>query len=181
LENDKVKMSGHSKWAQIKYKKEVTDKKRGQLFSKLLKAIRAAARTEPNPDFNPRLRTAIEAAKAANVPMDNIRHAIEGLENKNTEEIIVEGYGPSGVAFLVSAVTDNRNRTIAELRKIFGDHEGKVAEPGSVLWAFEQNKNGSFTPKFPTKIDPNTKEKVLALAEDLNKDDDVVAVFTNTT
>jgi len=89
-------MSGHSKWAQIKHKKGITDKKRGQLFSKLLKAIRAAARTEPNPDFNPRLRTAIETAKAASVPMDNIRRAIEGVESKNMEELTVEGYGPGG-------------------------------------------------------------------------------------
>ena len=172
-------MSGHSKWAQIKHKKGITDKKRGQLFSKLLKAIRAAARTEPNPDFNPRLRTAIETAKAASVPMDNIRRAIEGVESKNMEELTVEGYGPGGVAFLVSAVTNNRNRTIAELRKIFGDNEGKIAEPGSVLWAFEQSKDGGFTPKFPTKVDPVIKEKVSALEGDLGEHDDVIAVFTN--
>lgn len=173
-------MSGHSKWAQIKHKKEVTDKKRGQLFSKLLKAIRAAARTEPNPDFNPRLRTAIETAKAANVPMDNIRRAIEGAADKSMEEIMVEGYGPGGAAILVSAVTDNRNRTIAELRKILSDHEGKIAEPGSVLWAFQQNKDNSWAPKFPNEIDPSSKEKVAALADALSERDDVIDVFTNT-
>lgn len=172
-------MSGHSKWAQIKHKKGVTDKKRGQLFSKLLKAIRAAARTETNPDFNPRLRTAVETAKAANVPMDNIRRAIEGVEGKNMEEILVEGYGPGGIAFLASAVTDNRNRTIAELRKVFGDHEGKIAEPGSVLWAFEQSKDGGWTPKFPAETDAPAREKVAALEEALSEHDDIIAVFSN--
>lgn len=172
-------MSGHNKWAQIKHKKGVTDKKRGQLFSKLLKAIRAAARSEPNPDFNPRLRTAIETAKEANMPMDNIKRAIEGAENKDVEELIVEGYGTGGTAFIVMVVTDNRNRSIAELRKIFSDHEGKMAEQGSVMWAFEHDNAGNWLPKFPMEVDEATKERLLALEEALEDHDDVISVFTN--
>ncbi len=171
-------MSGHSKWAQIKHKKGVTDKKRGQLFSKLLKAIRAAAKGEPNPDFNPRLRTAVETAKEASVPWENIKRAIEGGEGKEMEEMMIEGYGPGGIAFLVSAVTDNRNRTIAEIRKIFADHEGKIAEPGSVMWAFE-NKNNEWAPKFPMKIDESLGEKLAVLLEELEAHDDVIDIFTN--
>ena len=172
-------MSGHSKWSQIKHKKGITDKKRSQLFSKLLKAIKAAARTEPNPDFNPRLRTAIETAKSANVSMDNIKHAIEGVDGKDMEDVLIEGYGINGVAFLVSAITDNKNRTIAEIRKIFSDHEGKFANPGSVMWAFEKDQEGNFVPKFPTKIDDATIEKISALEEALDDHDDVVNIFTN--
>ena len=172
-------MSGHSKWSQIKHKKGITDKKRSQLFSKLLKAIKAAARTEPNPDFNPRLRTAIETAKSANVSMDNIKHAIEGVDGKDMEDVLIEGYGINGVAFLVSAITDNKNRTIAEIRKIFSDHEGKFANPGSVMWAFEKDQEGNFVPKFPTKIDDAIIEKISALEEALDDHDDVVNIFTN--
>lgn len=133
-------MSGHSKWSQIKHKKGASDKKRGELFSKLLKAVRAAARTEPNPDFNPRLRTAIDTAKEANVPMDNITRAIEGSKDSALEEVLVEAYGPGGIAMIIAAVTDSRNRTIAELRKILSDAGGKMAEPGNVMWAFSMIK-----------------------------------------
>lgn len=172
-------MSGHSKWSQIKTKKGVTDKKRGALFSKLLKAVKAAARTETNPDFNPRLRTAIETAKEANVPMDNITRAIEGSKDKNLEDLLIEAYGPGGVAIVIAAVTDSRNRTMAELRKILTDAGGKVAEPGSVMWAFDHSNNGEWTAKFPLAIDQGAGEKLAELVETLDEQEDVINVITN--
>jgi YebC/PmpR family DNA-binding regulatory protein len=172
-------MSGHSKWAQIKHKKGATDKKRGELFSKLLKAVRAAARTEPNPDFNPRLRTAVETAKEASVPMDNIMRAIEGSKDKGLEDVLVEAYGPGGVAIIILAVTDNCNRTMAELRKILTDVGGKVAEPGSVMWAFEHGREGDWTAKFPLVIDQDVKNNLEGLVDNLNDNEDVITIITN--
>ena len=172
-------MSGHSKWSQIKHKKGATDKKRGELFSKLLKAVRAAARTEPNPDFNPRLRTAVETAKEANVPMDNIMRAIEGSKASNLEDLLIEAYGPGGVAMIIAAVTDSRNRTMAELRKTLTDSGGKVAEPGSVMWAFEHSKEGDLIAKFQVAIDQDVKNKLEELVGSLDENEDVVTVITN--
>src|SRR3989338_11296018 len=109
-------MSGHSKWSQIKHKKGTTDQKRGQLFSKLLKAISIAAKKEPNPLYNPRLRSVIEKAKENSVPQENIERAIsKASEEKNLDEVIIEAYGPEGAALIIQGVTDNTNRTVAEV------------------------------------------------------------------
>jgi len=135
-------MAGHSKWAQIKHKKAKVDAKRGQVFSKLIREIMVAARQGgPDPDLNPRLRLAIERARAHNMPMDNIERAIKratgGTEGAHYEEIVYEGYGPGGVAFLVVALTDNRNRTANEIRHLFSKYGGNLSAPGSVAWQFE--------------------------------------------
>lgn len=133
-------MSGHSHWAGIKHKKEITDKKRGKIFSKLLKAITAAVQSEPNPDFNPRLRTTVQKAKEAKVPVDNIERAIKKASEPDggLENLTIESYGPGGAAILIEATADNKNRAIAEIKKILSDHGAKLAEQGSVRWAFEQ-------------------------------------------
>lgn len=136
-------MAGHSKWAQIKRKKAVADAKKGKLFTKLIREITIAARQGGgNPDGNPRLRLAIDQARAANMPMENIERAIKKatgeLEGSQYEEIIYEGYGPGGVAILIEAVTDNKNRTVSELRHIFSRHGGRFAESGSVNWMFDR-------------------------------------------
>ncbi len=136
-------MAGHSKWAQIKRKKAVVDAKRGKLFTKLIREITIAAREGGgNPDGNPRLRLAIEQARAANMPMENIERAIKKatgeLEGAKYEEIVYEGYGPGGVAILIEAVTDNKNRTVSELRHLFSRHGGRLAETGSVNWKFQR-------------------------------------------
>lgn len=126
-------MAGHSHWAGIKHRKAITDAKRAKLFSKLLKAVSAAAKTEQNPDFNPRLRTAIEKARAAAVPAENIERAIKkAAEEKPMEELLFEAYGPGGAAILIEALADNRNRMVQEIKKILGDHGGKWAVGGSV-------------------------------------------------
>ena len=140
-------MSGHSKWSTIKRKKGALDAKRGKIFTKLIKEITVAARLGGgDPDGNPRLRTAIQTAKGANMPQENIARAIAKgtgeLEGVHYEECAYEGYGPSGVAILISVLTDNRNRTGAEMRHVLTKNSGSMAEPNAVAWNFE--KKGLF-------------------------------------
>jgi YebC/PmpR family DNA-binding regulatory protein len=135
-------MSGHSKWATIKHKKAALDAKRGKVFTRLIKEIQIAARSGGDPDGNPRLRTAITAAKAVSMPADNIKKAIMRgtgeLEGGQIDEIMFEGYGPGGAAVLVSVATDNRNRTVSEIRHMFGKNGGNLGEQGSVGWMFDR-------------------------------------------
>ncbi len=136
-------MSGHSKWSTIKRKKGALDAKRGKIFTKLIKEITVAARMGGgDPESNPRLRSAIAAAKAENMPKDNIERAIKKgtgeLEGTQYEELTYEGYGPGGVAVLVEVLTDNKNRSIAEIRHIFSKHGGNLGENGCVSWMFDK-------------------------------------------
>jgi YebC/PmpR family DNA-binding regulatory protein len=136
-------MSGHSKWSSIKHKKGAADAKRGKIFSKLIKEITVAARMGGgDPDGNPRLRSAIWAAKAENMPKDNIERAIKKgtgeLEGTAYEETNYEGYGPGGVAVLVDCLTDNKNRAVADVKHLFERHGGNLGEPGCVAWMFEK-------------------------------------------
>ncbi len=172
-------MSGHNKWTQIKRKKEVTDKKRSQIFSKILRAISMAAKEDPNPNYNSHLKAAVDQAKEMNVPQENIERAIKkSSEIKDAEELVMEAYGPEGVALLITAHTDSRNRTVAEIKKILSDHEAKWADPGSVAWAFEKTSDG-YNPKFPQKISGDAEEKLLKLMEALDDHDDVVEIYTS--
>jgi YebC/PmpR family DNA-binding regulatory protein len=137
-------MSGHSKWSSIKHKKGAADAKRGKLFSKLARAIIVAARDGGgDPENNPTLATAIQKARDVSMPKDNIQRAIDrgtgaGADGAAIERIVYEGYGPGGVAILVEALTDNRNRASAEIRFAFSSHGGSLGEPGSVAWIFEK-------------------------------------------
>ncbi len=136
-------MSGHSKWSTIKRKKGAADAKRGKLFTKVIKEIMVAARFGGGDiNANPRLRTAVLAAKAENMPKDNIERAIKKgtgeLEGVNYEELIYEGYGPGGVAMILEVLTDNKNRTVADVRHIFSKHNGSLGEGGCVAWMFEK-------------------------------------------
>ena len=135
-------MSGHSKWATIKHKKAALDAKRGKSFTRIIKEIMIAARTGGDPDMNPRLRTAIAAAKAVSMPSDNIKKAIMRgtgeLEGGQIDEVMFEGYGPGGAAVLVMVATDNRNRTVSEIRHMFSKNGGNLGEQGSVAWMFER-------------------------------------------
>jgi len=137
-----VSMSGHSKWATIKHKKGALDAKRGKIFTRLLREIAMAAKGGGNPDSNARLRTAIAAAKAENMPQDNIKRAIQRgtgeLEGVSYEEITFEGYGPGGVAIIVDTLTDNRNRTVSEIRHAFSKNGGNLGESGSVRFMFSK-------------------------------------------
>src|SRR5271157_5508805 len=135
-------MSGHSKWATIKHKKAALDAKRGKSFTRIIKEISIAARHGGDPDGNPRLRTAIVAAKAVSMPADNIKKAIMRgtgeLEGGQIDEVMFEGYGPGGAAVLVSVATDNRNRTVSDIRHMFSKNGGNLGEQGSVAWMFDR-------------------------------------------
>lgn len=135
-------MSGHSKWSTIKRKKGKADAERGRLFTRLIKEITVAARQGGDPEANPRLRTAIQTAKANSMPAENIKRAIlKGtgeLEGSSYEDVTYEGYGPGGAAVLVEVLTDNRNRTVAEIRHLFSKHSGNLGENGCVAWIFDR-------------------------------------------
>jgi YebC/PmpR family DNA-binding regulatory protein len=167
-------MAGHSKWASIKHKKAATDAKRGKLFTKLARAITVAAREGGgDPDGNPALATAIEKAKSYSMPKDNIQRAIdrgtgEGADAAAIERIVYEGYGPGGAAILVEALSDNRNRTGAEVRHAFDRHGGSLGEPNSVAWMF--HKRGVI------EVDPDRyDEEDLIIAIDAGAEDVIAA------
>lgn len=167
-------MSGHSKWAQIKHKKGAADARRGRLFSRLIKEITVSARLGGgDPDANPRLRTAIAAAKAENMPSDNIERAIDRgtgqLPGMTLEEAVFEGYGPGGVAVLLETATDNRTRTVNELRHLFSKWSGNLGESGCVAWMF--NKRAYLAlPKMAVDEDTLMGVVLDAGAEDLRDD-----------
>jgi YebC/PmpR family DNA-binding regulatory protein len=168
-------MSGHSKWATIKHKKGAADARRGKVFTKLIKEITVAARISGgDPDSNPRLRTAVAAAKAENMPADNIKRAIQKgtgeLPGVTYEEATFEAYGPGGVAMMLEVATDNRNRTLSEIRHIFSKNAGNLGEHGCVAWMF--SKRGYIVvPK--DKADEETLLNLAteAGAEDMREDD----------
>jgi YebC/PmpR family DNA-binding regulatory protein len=175
-------MSGHSKWASIKHKKAATDAKRGKQFTKLARAITVAARDGGgDPDGNPALATAIQKARDASMPKDNIQRAInrgtgEGADAAAIERILFEGYGPGGAAILVDALTDNRNRTAAEVRYAFSRHNGNLGEPGSVAWIFE--KRGVIVVDGSRYGEDDLIAAIDAGAEDVREDGDLLRVLS---
>ena len=177
-------MSGHSKWATIKHKKGALDAKRGKIFTRLIKEISIAAKNGGgDPDSNPRLRTAIAAAKAENMPADNIKRAIQRgtgeLPGAVYEEFTLEGYGPGGAALLLDINTDNRNRTVSEIRHAFGKNGGNMAEAGAVSWMFHK-KGDIVVPKNAAKEDDLMGIVLDAGADDLRDDGENWEVLTNT-
>jgi YebC/PmpR family DNA-binding regulatory protein len=167
-------MSGHSKWATIKHKKAATDAKRGKSFTRIIKEIAIAARSGGgDPDANPRLRTAILAAKGVSMPADNIKRAIQRgtgeLEGGQIEEVRFEGYGPGGTAVLVDVATDNRNRTVSEIRHLFSKHGGKLGEQNSVARLFER-KSQILIPQEKTTEEQLMNVVLDAGAEDIKND-----------
>ncbi|HEV2715228.1 MAG TPA: YebC/PmpR family DNA-binding transcriptional regulator, partial [Terriglobales bacterium] len=174
-------MSGHSKWATIKHKKGALDAKRGKIFTRLIKEISIAAKSGGDPDTNPRLRTAIAAAKAENMPADNIKRAIQRgtgeLPGATYEEFSLEGYGPGGVALLIDINTDNRNRTVSEIRHVFGKNSGNMAEAGAVSWMFHK-KGDIVIPKSAAKEDDLMGVVLDAGADDLRDDGENWEVLT---
>jgi|SRR5579884_3396304 YebC/PmpR family DNA-binding regulatory protein len=176
-------MSGHSKWATIKHKKGALDAKRGKIFTRLIKEISIAAKNGGgDPDSNPRLRTAIAAAKAENMPADNIKRAIQRgtgeLPGATYEEFTLEGYGPGGVALLLDINTDNRNRTVSEIRHVFTKNGGNMAEAGAVSWMFHK-KGDIVVPKAAAKEDDLMGIVLEAGAEDLKDDGENWEVLTD--
>jgi YebC/PmpR family DNA-binding regulatory protein len=163
-------MSGHSKWATIKHKKAATDAKRGKMFTRIIKEIMIAARNGGDPDMNPRLRTAIVAAKGVSMPSDNIKKAIMRgtgeLEGGQIDEVMFEGYGPGGAAVLVNVATDNRNRTVSEIRHCFGKNGGNLGEQGSVAWMFERKSQ-----IIVSKENASDEDAIMAIVLDAGADD----------
>jgi YebC/PmpR family DNA-binding regulatory protein len=174
-------MSGHSKWATIKHKKAALDAKRGKVFTRIIKEIMIAARGGGDPDANPRLRTAVLAAKAVSMPADNIKRAVMRgsgeLEGGQIDELTYEGYGPGGAAIVVEVATDNKNRTVSEIRHIFGKYGGDMGSPGSVAWMFER-KGQILIEQDKAKEDDLMALVLDAGAEDLRNDGENWEVVT---
>jgi YebC/PmpR family DNA-binding regulatory protein len=174
-------MSGHSKWATIKHKKGALDAKRGKIFTRLIKEITMAAKQGGDVEKNPRLRTAVAAAKAENMPADNIKRAIQRgtgeLEGATYEEITFEGFGPGGVAILVEVTTDNRNRTVSEIRHCFGKNGGNMGAAGSVAHMFSK-KGDIVIPKTAAKEDDLMNIVLEAGGDDLKDDGDNWEILT---
>ena len=176
-------MSGHSKWATIKHKKGATDAKRGRIFTRLIKEITIAAKGGGgDPDGNPRLRTAILAAKAENMPAENIKRAIQRgtgeLEGLSYEEIVYEGYGPGGVAVMVQVLTDNKNRAVSEIRHAFSKNGGNLGENGSVRFMF--SKKGLIAVEKDAATEDQLMDIVLEHGgEDLNDEGDTWEILTD--
>ncbi len=173
-------MAGHSKWANIKYRKERQDQLRGKLFSKLTREIIVAARLgDPDPEKNPRLADAIERAKAANMPKENIERALKRatgeLPGQQFEEMIYEGYGPFGVAVMVRVVTDNRNRAVAQIRKVFEEFGGNLG--GSVDWLFERRGVVTIKARPDQDLDELLMQAIDLGAEDLEQKDGEVEIY----
>ena len=162
-------MSGHSKWATIKHKKGALDAKRGKVFTRLIKEIVIAARSGGNPDANSRLRTAVAAAKASSMPAENIKRAIMRgtgeIEGGQIDEVAFEGYGPGGAAVIVMCATDNRNRTVSEIRHAFSKNGGNLGEQGSVSWMFERKS------QVLLEKDKASEDQLMELALEAGADD----------
>lgn len=174
-------MSGHSKWANIKHKKAKEDAKRGQVFTKIIKEITVCAKAGGIPENNPQLRQLIEKAKEVNMPAENITRAVKKgtgeLPGVSYEAISYEGYGPGGTAIIIEALTDNKNRTVADLRHIFGRHNGNLAETGSVNWMFE--KLGVIRGSIKGKTEDDLLEALMDYdIQDISTEDELVTVTT---
>lgn len=174
-------MAGHSKWANIKHRKAAQDAKKGKAFTRAAKEIMLAAKTGGDPDMNPRLRTALAAARSVNLPKDKIEQAIKKgtgeLQAEALEEIVYEGYGPAGVAVMVEVATDNRNRTVAEIRHLFTKAGGNLGENGSVGWMFDKKGVIIFS------AEGNSEDELMEIgleagAEDILSEDDSFEIRT---
>lgn len=175
-------MSGHSKWSTIKHKKGKTDAARGKIFTKIIREITSAAKVGGNPEANPRLRLAIDKAKDANMPNDNIERAIAkgtgGGEGITLDEVTYEGYGPAGVAIMVETMTDNKQRTVADIRSIFTKGGGNMGSAGCVSYIF--SKKGSLVyEKKEVNEETLTMEAIDAGAEDIQSEESTIEIVTN--
>ena len=173
-------MSGHSKWSTIKRAKGIADAKRGAIFTKIGNQIAIAARGGTDPTMNPSLALAIEKAKSANMPMANIQRAIDRVADKNAaqlDEVMYEGYGPGGIAIIIEAATDNKNRTYPEVRHALSKNGGNIAEPGSVAFQFE--RKGSIEAKFEGDADEALLMALDAGAEDAEAEDGKLIITTD--
>lgn len=178
-------MSGHSHFASIKHKKEITDQKRGKVFSKLARMISVAAREGSASETNPKLRRALEEARSFNMPKDNIERAIKKgigeLEGTKLEEVTFEAYGPGGIAIIIEGITDNKNRTLGEIKQILTQNKGKLAGGGSVKWLFERKGAITINSKIQMSNVKKDELELLAIeagADDIYWHDDLLDIYT---
>lgn len=176
-------MSGHNKWSKIKNKKAVTDAYKAKVFGKLVKAISVESKLAKGDTASPSLRAAIEKAKAANVPNDNIERAVKkgaGNESGTAEKVTYESYGPGGCALIIEALTDNRNKAAQEIKHILSKNGFELAVPGAASWAFEKDLvSGDWSPKNTMPISDEEADKLKNLIEELENNDEVQEVYTN--
>lgn len=173
-------MAGHNKWKQIKEKKGVADKKRSQLFSKYAKLIRVEAKLAKGDMNVPSLRAVIENAKAANMPKENIERAVASATAAGADEkATYEAYGPGGCGLIIECLTDNTNRTVAEIKHLLSTHNIALSTPGSVTWAFSKDENGAWKPQTTLPLNDVDGEKLADLVNELEEHDDVQEVVTN--
>ncbi|MBI2635095.1 MAG: YebC/PmpR family DNA-binding transcriptional regulator [Parcubacteria group bacterium] len=177
-------MSGHSKWSTIKHKKALTDAKKSKVFSKISSLITIAARKGGDPDKNPSLRAVIEKAREVNLPKENIERAVKRgtgeIAGAELTEVTYGAFGPGGVAILITAITDNKNRTLGEIKKILSEHNAKFAEIGSLQWMFRR-EGADWIPNAPVKIEnEDVKKELSALYEALDEQQDVNEIYDNT-
>lgn len=175
-------MSGHNKWSKIKNKKAVTDAQKSKIFSKLVRFITVESKKSKGDINSPGLRSAIEKAKSANVPNDNIERAIKkgtGADAGEMEQITYEAYGPGGCALIIDALTDNRNKAAQEIKHILTKNGFELAAPGSASWAFTKSNEGAWTPNVNVQINEEDGAKLDILIEELEENDEVQEVYTN--
>lgn len=172
-------MAGHNKWTQIKHGKGKVDAVKARIFSKLSAIISIASEKEPNPDFNPTLRSAIERAKKESMPSANIERAIKrASESKELEEFLMEAYGPEGSGIIIEGLTENKPRSLNEIKIILNEHGMKLANPGSLLWSFEKTAEG-YASKYKQEVSAASKETVEDLIDELSARDDIKETYSN--
>jgi len=173
-------MSGHNKWSKIKHKKAATDAQKSKIFSKLVKLIQVESKTSGGDVNSPALKSAIEKARKANMPSDNIDRAVKKGSNSDTvtESVVYEAYGPGGVAMIIDGLTDNRNKTAQEIRHILTRNGLSIAESGSASWAFTKT-GAEYIPNTMTEVSDEDGEKLNKIIEELEENDDVQEVYTN--
>ncbi|HEV7449350.1 MAG TPA: YebC/PmpR family DNA-binding transcriptional regulator [Candidatus Paceibacterota bacterium] len=172
-------MAGHSKWAKLKHTKGKTDAQKAKLFSKLVKIIGIELKKSKGDKTSAGVRNAVERALAANMPKDNIERALSKNDGAELESVTYEAYGPGGTAMVIEAYTDNRNRTVQELKHLLNLNGGTLANPGAAMWAFTKNAEGKLEPMSPIELSGEDNQKVVDLMEALEEHDDVNEIYTN--
>jgi YebC/PmpR family DNA-binding regulatory protein len=173
-------MAGHSKWAKLKHVKGKTDAQKSKLFSKLVRFITIEAKKSKGALHSPGVRAAVEKAKAANMPADNIERALsKASDSTQMEQVVYEAYGPGGCAIVIEGYTDSRNRTSQELKHLLSLHGGSLANPGAAMWAFQKNAEGKLEAMSPIELSDEDSQKMAELYEALEEHDDVNEVYTS--
>ena len=174
-------MAGHSKWAKLKHVKGKTDAQKAKLFSKLVRFITVEVKKAKGDKNAPGVRTAVEKARAANMPLDNIERALSKAsgDGAELEQVTYEAYGPGGCALVIEAYTDNRNRTVQELKHLLALHGGTLANPGAALWAFQKNAEGKLEAMMPIELSDEDAQKMAELSDALEEHDDINNVYSN--